>query len=95
VLGVHTPNVSGAPIVEITLSDADDLDIVSRLLWDAGIYVTLAAYPLVPRASVGFRVQLTAANSDEEVEELLAAITMLANRSLLSAKPRAARQRYD
>ena len=48
VLGVHTPNVSGVPIVEIPLADADDLDAVGRLLWDAGIYVTLAAYPLVP-----------------------------------------------
>lgn len=84
-LGVYTPNASGAPIVEIPLSDADELDIVGRLLWDAGIYVTLAAYPLVPRASVGFRVQLTAANSDEEVEELLAAITVLADRSFLRA----------
>jgi 8-amino-7-oxononanoate synthase len=83
VLGVHTPNVSGAPIVEIPLADADDLDVVSRLLWDAGIYVTLAAYPLVPRSAVGFRVQLTAANSDTEVDELLAAITVLAERSLL------------
>jgi selenocysteine lyase/cysteine desulfurase len=80
---VHTPNVSGSPIVEVPLDDADDLDVVGRLLWDAGIYVTLAAYPLVPRASVGFRVQLTAANSDEEVDELLAAITALAERSLL------------
>jgi len=89
VLGVHTLNVSGAPIVEIPLADADDLEVVGRLLWDAGIYVTLAAYPLVPRASVGFRVQLTAANTDEEVDELLAAITILAERSLLrSSKDR-------
>jgi 8-amino-7-oxononanoate synthase len=80
---VQTLNVSGAPIVEIPLADADDLDVVGRLLWDAGIYVTLAAYPLVPRTSVGFRVQLTAANTNEEVDELLAAITILAERSLL------------
>jgi 8-amino-7-oxononanoate synthase len=82
-LGVYTPNVSGTPIVEIPLAAADDLDVVARLLWDAGIYVTLAAYPLVPRAAVGFRVQLTAANTDDEVDELLAAITALAERSLL------------
>jgi 8-amino-7-oxononanoate synthase len=82
-LGVHTPNVSGAPIVEIPLTDADDIDVVADLLWQAGIYVTLAAYPLVPRTSVGFRVQLTAANTDDEVDELLAAITALAERSLL------------
>jgi 8-amino-7-oxononanoate synthase len=82
-LGVHTPNVSGTPIVEMPLARADDLDLVAKLLWDAGIYVTLAAYPLVPRASVGFRAQLTAANTDDEVVELLAAITALAERSLL------------
>ena len=82
-LGVFTPNTSGTPIVEIPLADADDLDVVGRLLWDAGIYVTLAAYPLVARSSVGFRVQLTAANSDAEIDELLAAITVLAQRSLL------------
>lgn len=82
-LGVDTPNVSGCPIVEIPLADAGELEAVARLLWDAGIYVTLAAYPLVAQADVGFRVQLTAANSDEEVDALLAAITLLAERSML------------
>ena len=81
--GVYTPNVSGTPIIEIPLAAADDLVDVGTLLWNAGIYVTLAAYPLVPRAQVGFRVQVTAANSDEEVDELLAAITTLAERGLL------------
>ena len=86
VIGVHTPNVSGTPIVEIPLNHADDLDVVGRLLWDAGIYVTLAAYPLVPRSSVGFRVQLTAVNSDEEIGQLLSAITVLSERSLLQKR---------
>jgi 7-keto-8-aminopelargonate synthetase-like enzyme len=49
-------------------------------LFHAGIYVTLAAYPLVPRSEVGFRVQVTAANSDDEVEELCAALRELAER---------------
>ena len=82
-LGVDTPNTSGTPIVEIPLADADDLDAVGGFLWDAGIYVTLAAYPLVPRRDVGFRVQVTAANTDEEIDELLAAVTSLAERGLL------------
>lgn len=86
-LGVYTPNTSGTPIVEIPLADADDLDAVGKLLWEAGIYVTLAAYPLVPRDQVGFRVQLTAVNSDEEVDELLDAVTELADRSLLRTQP--------
>jgi 8-amino-7-oxononanoate synthase len=85
-LGVYTPNVSGTPIVEIPLAQAEHLDAVSGLLWDAGIYVTLAAYPLVPRSDVGFRVQLTAANTDEEVDELLVAITALVDRGLLRGR---------
>jgi 8-amino-7-oxononanoate synthase len=40
--------------------------------------VTLAAYPLVPKDEVGFRAQLTAANTDAEVDMLIAAIEELA-----------------
>jgi hypothetical protein len=32
--------------------------------------VTLAAYPLVPKDEVGFRVQITAANGDEQIDRL-------------------------
>lgn len=92
-LGVHTPNTSGTPIVEVPLADADDLDTVGKLLWEAGIYVTLAAYPLVPRDQVGFRVQLTAANAEEEIDELLDAVTELADRQLLRTQPGAAPSR--
>ena len=49
------------------------------MLFDRGIYVTLAAYPLVPKAEVGFRIQLTAANTDAEVDSLCAAIEELAS----------------
>ena len=63
-------NTSGFPIIEIPLGEHDDIDAVGRFLFDRGIYVTLAAYPLVPRSQVGFRVQVTAANGDDEVEQL-------------------------
>jgi 8-amino-7-oxononanoate synthase len=53
------------------------VDAVGKLLWERGIYVTLAAYPLVPRHEVGFRAQVTAANTDEEIDELNAVITEL------------------
>jgi 8-amino-7-oxononanoate synthase len=48
------------------------------MLFERGVYVTLAAYPLVPKDEVGFRVQLTAANTDAEVDTLIAAIEELA-----------------
>ena len=59
----HTPNRSGFPIIEIPLRDHGRIDAVGRFLFDRGVYVTLAAYPLVPKHEVGFRVQLTAANT--------------------------------
>jgi 8-amino-7-oxononanoate synthase len=77
-LGVHTPNHSGFPIVEIPLRDHARIDAVGRLLFERGVYVTLAAYPLVPRDEVGFRVQLTAANTDTEIDTLIGALEELA-----------------
>jgi 8-amino-7-oxononanoate synthase len=77
---VHTPNRSGFPIIEIPLARHEDIDAVGRFLFENGIYVTLAAYPLVPRNEVGFRVQVTAANTDEQIEELVDVLARLTNK---------------
>ncbi len=77
-LDVHTPNRSELPIIEIPLRDHERIDAVGRLLFERGVYVTLAVYPLVPKAEVGFRVQLTAANTDAEVDTLLDTLRELA-----------------
>jgi 8-amino-7-oxononanoate synthase len=77
-LDVHTPNRSGFPVVEIPVRDHRRIDAVGRLLFERGVYVTLAAFPLVPKDEVGFRVQLTAANTEAEVDRLLDAVAELA-----------------
>jgi 8-amino-7-oxononanoate synthase len=82
-LDIYTPNRSGLPIVEIPLRDHGQIDSVGRFLFERGVYVTLAAYPLVPKDEVGFRVQLTAANTDAEVDMLLVALEELAARGVL------------
>jgi 8-amino-7-oxononanoate synthase len=69
-VGLFTLNTSGFPIIELPLGRSEDIDHVGRFLFDRGIYVTLAAYPLVPKTQVGFRIQLSAANTDEEIEQL-------------------------
>jgi 7-keto-8-aminopelargonate synthetase-like enzyme len=79
-LGVVTLNHDRLPILEVPLARAEDLDEVGAFLWRSGIYVTLAAYPLVPRDRVGFRVQITALNSDADIERLNATLTRLAER---------------
>ena len=77
-LDVETPNRSSFPIIEVPLRDHQRIDAVGRFLFDRGVYVTLAAYPLVPKDEVGFRIQLTAANTDGEVDSLIAALEALA-----------------
>jgi 8-amino-7-oxononanoate synthase len=82
-LDLVTPNTSGTPIVELPLASADDMDAVAEMLWNEGVYVTLASYPLVPRDQVGFRIQLTAAHTDDQIDTLLATIDKLAGKGLL------------
>ncbi len=79
-LGIHTPNTSGLPIIELPLAKSDDIDAVGAFVFNNGIYVTLAAYPLVPREQVGFRVQITAANTDEEIDHLNEVLSELVQR---------------
>jgi 8-amino-7-oxononanoate synthase len=82
-LDVFTPNRSGLPIIEIPVRQHEQIDSVGRFLFEHGVYVTLAAYPLVPKDEVGFRVQLTAANTDAEVDRMLDAVAKLAARGVL------------
>jgi 8-amino-7-oxononanoate synthase len=79
-LGAHTPNRSGFPIIEVPLARHEDIDAVGRFLFENGVYVTLAAYPLVPRSEVGFRIQVTAANTNAEIEQLVDVLGRLASR---------------
>lgn len=79
-LGLRTLNRSGFPVIEVPVARPEDIDEVGRFLFDRGIYVTLAAYPLVPRSQVGFRIQVTAANSDDQIEQLNDTLSQLAER---------------
>ena len=70
-LGIATTNTSGLPVVELAVADPADLDPVGRHLFAHGIHVALAPYPVVPRQEVGFRIQLTAAHTVDQVHHLL------------------------
>jgi len=84
-LGAYTPNTLGTPVIELPLAEGRDLTTVERFLWDNGIYVTLAPYPMVPREQVGFRIQTTAIHTDDEVDELNAVLTRLWERGDLQS----------
>ncbi len=84
-LGAMTPNTSGYPIIELPLAPGRDLADVARTLWSRGIYVTLAPYPMVPRDQVGFRIQITAAHTDAQIDQLNHTLTELWTRGDLRA----------
>ncbi len=79
-LGAWTPNATGFPIVQVPLADPGDLDPAGAYLFERGVYTTLAFYPGVPRGEVGFRLQLTAANTDQQVDLLTDVLRDLAAR---------------
>jgi len=81
-----TPNQSGFPVIEIPIARHEQIAEVGQILFDRGIYVTMAVYPLVPREEVGVRVQVTAANTDAEIDRLILSLTDLADRGMLQSR---------
>lgn len=87
-LDVHTPNRSSHPVIHVPLANPDDLDAAGRFLYERSIFTVLATYPLVPKDEVGFRVQVTAANNDDEIDQLCDVLAELAERFELQRKGR-------
>ena len=85
-LGIATPNVSGYPIIEIPLATSDEIEAVGGYLFHHGIYATMAVYPLVPHGQASFRLQITAANTMEQIENLITTIGELTDRFRLSSR---------
>ncbi len=76
-MGWKNENHTGFPVYRLTMEQAEDMDFVGNFLYEHGIYVTLAPYPLVPRHEAGFRIQLTAANTQAEVDHLMEVLKKL------------------
>ncbi|MCL9761245.1 pyridoxal phosphate-dependent aminotransferase family protein [Frankia sp. AiPa1] len=74
-LGLRTLNTSGFPIIEIPLADADDAEALGHFLYERGVLAGVVPYPIVPRENVGMRVQVTAANTEAEIDDLLTVLT--------------------
>jgi 8-amino-7-oxononanoate synthase len=74
---IATDNDNGFPIVYAYVGDADQVARGGAMLFDAGINVTMQAYPIVPKDKGVLRATPTAANTDDEVEHLVAAMTQV------------------
>ena len=68
------------PIVPIMLGEARlAVDMADALLAE-GIYVIGFSYPVVPKGKARIRVQISAAHSDDEIDEAIAAFTRVGER---------------
>ncbi|MEU0503739.1 pyridoxal phosphate-dependent aminotransferase family protein [Nocardia sp. NPDC005998] len=76
-LGYRIDNRTGFPILSVEIGDPDMLATAANHLFDAGILVTTCPYPMVARGQDVLRLTLTAANTDAEVDHLIAAFSGL------------------
>lgn len=74
-LGFYIDNNTGFPILSVWVGDTDQLIQASRILWDNGVLITLSPYPMVRKGDETLRITVTAANTDADIERLLAAFT--------------------
>jgi 8-amino-7-oxononanoate synthase len=75
--GIPTDNDNAFPIVSAYVGSTDNVKRGGAALFDAGINVTMQAYPVVPRDRGVLRATPTAANTWDEVEQLIAAMTRI------------------
>lgn len=76
-LGFHIDNDTNFPIVSVWIGDTEHLVKASQILWDNGILITLAPYPMVRRGDETLRITITASNEEDEVDNLIAAFSQI------------------
>lgn len=76
-LGFYIDNNTYFPIVSVWIGDSKHLIEASKILWNNGILITLAPYPMVRRGEETLRITVTAANDEEEVAQLIRAFSQV------------------
>jgi 8-amino-7-oxononanoate synthase len=79
-LGMEPDTDNAFPIVATPFGKDADAQRVARLLKEEGIYVTLMLFPAVARNKGIIRATVTAANTEEEVEQFLRAMKRVRDR---------------
>lgn len=72
------------------MGDAQHVVDVCQLLWEYGILITPAIFPIVPLNKSALRFSITAANTEEEIDQAIKALeavwNLLQKRSALLSK---------
>lgn len=70
-LGYKVLNKTGFPIISVHIGDTEKLIKTANSLYDEGILVTVAPYPMMKKGEEVHRITMTSANTKEEVEQLI------------------------
>ncbi|MEZ5408201.1 MAG: pyridoxal phosphate-dependent aminotransferase family protein [Acidimicrobiales bacterium] len=62
------------PVIKLVTGGVERTIAASRVMWEHGILFTPSVFPAAPVDRGGFRISLTAANTDDDVDRLLAAL---------------------
>jgi acyl transferase domain-containing protein/NADPH:quinone reductase-like Zn-dependent oxidoreductase/7-keto-8-aminopelargonate synthetase-like enzyme/acyl carrier protein len=73
-LGFEVDNEGDFPIVGVVIGNWDQMMTACRILWDHDILITPATYPAVPMNRNLVRFSVTAANTEAEVDQAIAAL---------------------
>ena len=72
-LGYTVTNKTGFPIVSVHIGNTEKLITSANVLFDEGILVTVAPYPMVRKGEEVHRITITSANTEQEITKLLMA----------------------
>ena len=73
-------NDNDFPIVCVVVGKTQDVIQACKILWEYGILITPALYPIVPKDKGLLRFSITAANTEEEIDRSLDALAAVRTR---------------
>ena len=74
-IGLHVENHLDFPALTIVLGSVDRVIRGCQIAWEHGILLTPAVFPALPLDRGGLRLSVTASNSDDDIDQLLRALT--------------------
>ena len=88
--GLVVENEIGFPALTVVIGGVEQVVDACRVAWEHGIVFTPAVFPAMPLERGGLRLSVTAANTDDDVDHLLAALKDIAARVMArtSVSPR-------
>lgn len=73
-MGFEVINDNYFPIVGVVIGKTRDVVEACKILWEYGILITPALFPIVPMDQGRLRFSITAANTEEEIDRSLEAL---------------------